>query len=372
MSKSYIIAIIIAGIIGGWLISGQLRDQTEATKPAVSIAEQNEEIKLQRVRTRISKAMPHTADVVLRGRTEALRKVHVKAETMGRIIALPPDKGQQVEQGDLLCQLDPQDRTARLAEAKAQVRARKLELDQAKTLKAKGHRSQTAVASAQANYDSAAAGLRAIQVDLNNTYIRAPFDGVIEDLPNKFGSYLRNGDLCAVLVDEDPFLVTAQLSEREVSVLSEGDSASIQLVDGSIHKGKVRFLAKSADQVTRTFLTEIQIPNPDRNLREGMTANITVAASEQLAHQVTSDILTLSDAGQIGLKVVEPDQTVTFVPVTIIDQRSDGIFVTGLPDETRIITVGQEFVLAGEKVAIDNVTEPDSRAADAQIEGSGT
>jgi len=195
---------------------------------------------------------------------------------------------------------------------------------------------------------------------------------VIEDLPNKFGSYLRNGDLCAVLVDEDPFLVTAQLSEREVSVLSEGDSASIQLVDGSIHKGKVRFLAKSADQVTRTFLTEIQIPNPDRNLREGMTANITVAASEQLAHQVTSDILTLSDAGQIGLKVVEPDQTVTFVPVTIIDQRSDGIFVTGLPDETRIITVGQEFVLAGEKVAIDNVTEPDSRAADAQIEGSGT
>jgi len=135
MSKSYIIAIIIAGIIGGWLISGQLRDQTEATKPAVSIAEQNEEIKLQRVRTRISKAMPHTADVVLRGRTEALRKVHVKAETMGRIIALPPDKGQQVEQGDLLCQLDPQDRTARLAEAKAQVRAASLSLIRPKPLK---------------------------------------------------------------------------------------------------------------------------------------------------------------------------------------------------------------------------------------------
>ncbi len=372
MSKSYIIAIVIAGIIGGWLLSGQLRDTTEQNAPAVSIAEQNEKIKLQKVRTRISKAVPHTADVVLRGRTEALRKVQVKAETTGRIISLPPDKGQQVEQGDLLCQLDPQDRGARLAEAKAQMRARKLELDQAKALKSKGHRSQTAVASAQANYDSAAAGLRRIQVDLNNTYIRAPFDGVIEDLPNKFGSYLQNGALCAVLVDEDPFLVTAQLSEREVTMLKEGDQATVQLVDGSIHKGKIRFIAKSSDQVTRTFLTEIQIPNPERRLREGMTANITVQAGEQFAHKVTSDILTLNDAGQIGLKVVEPDQTVEFVEVAVIDQAADGIYVTGLPEEVRLITVGQEFVLAGDKVDADGLNEPDSRAADAQLEGSGT
>lgn len=372
MSKSYIIAIIIAGVIGAWLLSGQLRDTSEEHPPAVSIAEHNELIKLQRVRTSVSKATPHTADVILRGRTEALRKVQIRAETAGRIIALPPTKGQQVAEGDLLCQLDPQDRSARLAEARALVRARKLELDQAEALKKKGHRSETAAAGARAQYDSAVAVLRRIQVELSNTEIRAPFDGVIEDLPNKFGSYLQPGSLCAVLVDEDPFLVTAQLSEKEVAALAPGDEATVQLIDGSIHKGKVRFVAKSADDVTRTFLTEIQVPNPDRTLREGMTANITVKARERLAHQVTPDILTLNDAGQIGLKVVSATKKVEFVPVDVIDQTGEGLWVTGLPDEANLITVGQEFVLEGETVAVDASTEPDSRAADAQLEGSGT
>jgi len=58
----------------------------------------------------------------------------------------------------------------------------------------------------------------------------------------------------------------------------------------------------------------------------------------------------LNDEGAVGVKTVNDDNVVVFHPVEMVSDATDGIWLTGLPHEARIITVGQEFVAEGQTV----------------------
>ncbi len=88
--------------------------------------------------------------MILRGHTEAIRKVDVKAETYGRVIELKVEKGDRVEKGAVLARLSPEDRPARLAEAKALRDQRKIEYQASDRLSKKGYRAETQLAGAKA------------------------------------------------------------------------------------------------------------------------------------------------------------------------------------------------------------------------------
>jgi multidrug efflux system membrane fusion protein len=62
--------------------------------------------------------------------------------------------------------------------------------------------------------------------------------------------------------------------------------------------------------------------------------------------------MTLSENGRVGVRTVS-DKVVAFAPVEIVGGTVDGIWVTGLPDEVAIITVGQEFVIEGQTVKVE-------------------
>ena len=79
--------------------------------------------------------------------------------------------------------------------------------------------------------------------------------------------------------------------------------------------------------------------------------------SETYAHHITPGVLVLNEAGIIGLRLADENNTVIFAPVEIIDSDDKGVWVKGLPEKARIITVGQEFVAAGQKVRLTNTAE---------------
>lgn len=371
MNRSVIIAISIAIVIGLWLISGIIRDQGVEVAPAASINQQNaENVSRVTVKVRKSVAKPQQRVMSFSGRTEASRTVHVLAETGARIIAMPFEKGTRVAKGDVLCQLATQDREARMAEAEATMTLRKLEYEAAESLAKKGHRSDTAVAAAKAQYDAAQALVKRMQVELSNTIIRAPFSGVVEDLPTEIGGYLAPGSVCAILVDEDPFLITAQLSEKEVGQISKGATARVTLVTGEEIEGTVSFVAKTAQPITRTFKVEVEVANPDYKMREGVTASMSLDADMVPAHLVTAAALTLNDAGQIGVKVVDEEQRVVFVPTTIASETADGVWLNGLPEEATVIVVGQEYVVEGEQINLVYDQDQQSAATPNQDEAS--
>lgn len=163
------------------------------------------------------------------------------------------------------------------------------------------------------------------------------------------GDYMTPGSPCALVIDEDPFLIVGQVPERDVDDLETGSAGEARLVSGQRVAGTIRFVAKSADPATRTFLVELEVPNPDGQLRDGITAELRVPTKTVVAHKITPAILALDDQGRIGVRIVVAER-VRYVPVEIVSDGADGIWVSGLPASATVITVGQDYVADGEKV----------------------
>jgi len=68
----------------------------------------------------------------------------------------------------------------------------------------------------------------------------------------------------------------------------------------------IRFIATAADPATRTFRVELEVANPDRTLRDGVTAEVGFPTSSVPAHFVSPALLTLYDAGVVGVRIIGP------------------------------------------------------------------
>jgi multidrug efflux system membrane fusion protein len=302
------------------------------------------------VRVKALTAETRQQALTIRGQTHALRKVQVRAETAGTVAAIRADKGSMVKAGDTICQLNVDARVAMLSEARATETQRKLEYEASKKLQEKGFRSDTSVAGDLARYQSAKAQVERMEHEFENTKIKAPFAGVIDDRMVEVGDYLSPGQPCATVLDQDPFLVVGQVSEKDILQVRIGDTGWAKLITGERVEGKVRFVSKSADQATRTFRMELEVPNPKGLIRDGVTAEIHINAGNVEAHRISPAILSLDDKGTVGVRIVDAQKKVRFMPVTIVAEGTDGVRVTGLPKTATIITVGQEFVTNGQEV----------------------
>lgn len=359
LRRSHILALVIAAIIGAWILSGQIgngdAEVVEADENGTVIETADIEasaLRTPKVRAAIFHAEPRNTEVVIRGRTEAIRSVQVRAETSGTVVELPVEKGSMVEKGDVICRLSLNARDARMEEAEALMRQRWLELDAAQKLAARGHRSETQAAASQAAYDAARAQVKQQEVELSHTRILAPFDGVLDARPVEVGDYLQVSQPCATIVDLDPFLVVGQVAETDVDKLQVGKVGTATLVTGETVEGRVRFISTTADPATRTFRVELEIPNPERKIRAGVTAEIRIPSTEVMAHRVPPSILGLDDSGTIGLRILDENNVVHFQRVNILADDPDGVWVTGLPTSAKLITVGQDFVVPGQTVDV--------------------
>ncbi|SLN76874.1 efflux RND transporter periplasmic adaptor subunit [Oceanibacterium hippocampi] len=363
MNRSVIIALLLAVVVAGWILSGQIDRFTGDERPAaqanVAIGADEEassadeaatEKPLTLVRVAELAAETRSIDVTVRGRTEALRSVDVKAEGAGRVVAVKVERGQRVKKGDILVRLAVEDHEARLAKARAGLAEMEIKLKAASSLSKKGFAAETTVAQAQAAYDSAKADIALWEVNLDHLTIRAPFDGFVEERSADIGDFLDVGNKVATVIDEDPFLVVGYVNETDVRALTQGTPGVARLVSGETAEGTVRFISKRAEETTRTFRVELEVANPERTLRSGVTATISFPVGEVKAHFVSPAVLTLNDDGVIGVRIVDDEDIVHFLPTRIISDTTKGVWITGLPDRVRVITVGQEFVGEGQKV----------------------
>jgi multidrug efflux system membrane fusion protein len=288
--------------------------------------------------------------LTLRGRTEANRHVVVRAETPGRIISDPLRAGTRVEAGALLCQIEPGARAAQLAEAEAALAEAQIEAEAASRLSEKGFTAETTRIGREAVLQRAEAALNLVKLDIERLDIRAPFAGVLESDTAEIGSRLGIGDECATVIDLSTIKVTGFVSEQDVDRLAAGQRVRVRLVSGRVHEGEIGFIGRMADEDTRTYRVEARLPNPERTIRDGMTAELLVELPAERAHRVPQAALTLDDDGRLGVRVAEGGSA-RFVPVRVLRDDVAGMWVAGLPERATVIVIGQEFVRDGRAVA---------------------
>jgi len=287
--------------------------------------------------------------VTVSARTEPNRFVRLKTETDGAVVSLGAERGSPVSAGETIVELDLRDRMARLTEANSLVVQRELELEGRKNLRSQQFASQVELAEGQNRLDSALSAKERISLEIQNTSIIAPFDGLVQERNVEIGDFVRIGDAVVDIVDIDPLIIAGEINGKEISELRVGGTGSAKLVDGTVLVGTIRYLAPVADENTRTFRVELAVEN-SQTVRAGLTAELQLAGSRIAAHDISPSLLTLADDGTIGIKAVNALNRVLFYPIEIVGSSDDGILVTGLPESVRVITVGQGFVTVGQEV----------------------
>jgi len=349
MRTSHIMAVVLAVGAVGWVVSGQFGDEPPVTDNTVAAAE-TEDNAPAKVRVAPSTSQPYTVTLTVTGRTAASRELALRTETAGRIDTIAVTEGDYVEEGALLVQLAGDDRSQRLTRAQALVEQRQIQADASAELAQSGWRAETSDAEARADLQSARADLAAIQLDIARTKISAPIPGALESLDVEIGDVVDVNTQIGTLYDLDPILVVGAVSEREVGALRLGEAGSARLITGATLEGSLRFIGKIAEPETRTFRIELEVANPDHTIPAGLTADVSLPLATITAHFVSPAVLSLADDGTLGIKIVDAENIVRFVPVTVVADAADGLWVAGLPDSATIITVGHDYVAQGQTV----------------------
>jgi multidrug efflux pump subunit AcrA (membrane-fusion protein) len=299
IKQTYKTAAILASFLAIWMVSGSMIEEENFEKNTSKLDT------LSSVTIVNSKAINKSKILKSSGFTEADKFVQVRAEVSGRLIARPAQQGDYVEEGDLICQLYIAGREA---------------------------------------YPK----------------IVAPFSGYLETLRVEEGDFLNTGAVCAALIDPDPMLIVADIAEKDIAQVELGSEASAKLISGRYISGEVTFIASSADKNTRTFRVEISVDNKDRTIRDGVSAEIYIKGKQEAAHKISPAILSLNDQGKLGVRTVTSDNRVEFKEINILEDTNSGMWVSGLGEEARIITLGQEYVFQGQTVNVKETFSPDA------------
>lgn len=306
------------------------------------------------VRVARSDATSYTESVSVRGVTQAFRLVNIRSEAAGRVISTPVARGARVNRGDVLCEIAVENREADLQEARSRQEQARLEYEGSLSLRARDLVSEVQVAQLKATYDAAIAAVGRAELALERTKVRAPFAGIMETRNVEVGDYMDMGGQCASLLDDQPMLLIGQVPEQNVGKIELGSTVIGQMVTGEQVTGRLTYIARAADPISRSYRIEVQLDPASEPIRQGISTDIRIAASDVEAHLIPPSAITLDDKGVVGVKVVNSNEIVEFYPVNIVGEstalNSPGFWVTGLPSSVVLVTLGQELVFPGQSV----------------------
>ena len=288
--------------------------------------------------------------LILRGHTKSSRTVTLKSQVEGKISSINYIKGESAKAGKEIVLINPEDKVAKSREMEALLNQRKKEYSVAEELFEKGFRSEVKLSESRTKFEEALALFDKSQVELNNTRIMIPFDSFIDESYVELGDYLKKGDEIVTIVDLDPIFLVAYASEKEVSFLNIGQKGLANLSNGQIIQGHINFISVSANEKTRNFKVQLEMPNENKKVLGGISGEIELNLDPVDSFFIPSSVVTLNEKGELGIKIIE-DKKVKFLSINILSDTGKGYWISdnGL-SEIDLIIRGQEFVLEDELV----------------------
>ena len=223
----------------------------------------------------------------------------LQGQKFGKVKQLNATRGKLIAAGASILKLEDEDYPEKAKEAEARVKQREIE-SVANKLAKKGFRSETKYAESLANLQHARALKKKRQQDLANTEIKAPFEAVIADYFVEIGDVLKKGDPVAEMIDLEPILVKAFVSEKYRSSIQQGMTAHGLLIDGTKRAGKIRYISPVAKKSTRTFKVELEISNEGNKIAEGTTAELMIPLTPRAAHRISASFFSLTSNGTVS------------------------------------------------------------------------
>lgn len=366
-------AIVVLIAAGAWVVTGEFsavgseelkHDPASASEEAAPVADAVAATPAQRTVAAVEPIFTDYArEIRISGATEADKQVVLAARSSGIVQELGVAQGKNVAADAVVLRLEGAEAAAGVATAEASLAQAKEKLEVGEALFAKGSLPELELTSRRAAKSAAEAQLSQATAAQDRVMLKAPFGGLVDSVEVELGEWVQAGAPIATILSLDPIVVKAEVSERDVAFVAAGSTAKVRLVNGTEMDGTIRHVSKKASEKTRTFVVEVALPNADGAIPSGMTAEVRLFAAKEPAMIVPRSIITISTAGVIGLRVVGTDNIAGFAPVTVLDDTEQGLVVTGVPKDKKVIVAGQDLVSDGDIVTVSVMTAAEAAAA---------
>jgi HlyD family secretion protein len=358
------ILILLAG--GYLLLSGRLGSAVEVQLVAASYT---------------SPAQAHSV-LTASGYVVAQRKAAVASKGTGRLVYLGVEEGDRVKQGTIIARIEDEDVLANLEQARANLHSYEAELNDAqqslervRSLLAQDLTSQADFDAAEARYKrvvasigSAKAAVTAAEVALENTRIRAPFDGTVltkhadvGEVVAPFAAAASSRGAVVTMADMTSLEVEADVSESNIERVSQGQACEIVLdaYPDWRYQGYVNRIVPTADRAKATVLTKVKFKTYDQRVLPEMSAKVTfLSKAPDLKTLSSKSILTVPSgavAVRNGKEVVYVVREEQAVETPIVTGERIGAFVEvreGINAGEKVISRVDEQIQAGTRVKV--------------------
>jgi len=329
-----------------------------------------------RVQTYQVAAGPFEDIIPLTGVLASSNDAVLSAQSSGTITDIV-DLGEKVNEGDVVAHLDDRLITAILEQARATRMSIQSSADLAEdlfkrqeplykdsiisALEFENVRSQ--LNQARAGLTQADAAVSQAEQQLENTLVRAPFSGRIEQLTAELGEQVAPGMQIARLVDTSTLKVQVGVPERYAADIRLGTQVrvSFKAYGGDLLSSKVSFVGNVIDPKNRSFMVEINIPNNKQDLKPEMIVDVLVTRAVLEDQIVLPQTAILRDENGSSVYLVDNAGDVPIAKrVNIETGPSYGgktVITSGLISGQNVITVGQGMVSEGDVVEIASDTQ---------------
>ena len=320
----------------------------------ISIPVSVEDIKLKSIEEYIDATgtLQAAKEVILYSELSGFYKLNINRKT-GKPYAL----GDRVKKGEEIIFLDDPEyvNNIRIDLKKLQLEQAKTDYEKQKSLYDKGGVTLTQLKTAERNYINEEYTYENSLILLEKMRVRAPFDGVIVDLPYYTpGTRVNQGSPLMRLMNYDELYLEVNLPEKQLGVVKVNGEVRVMnytLTDDTL-KGKVTQISPAIESSTRTFKTTMEIDNPDGNFRPGMFVRTELTIAKKDSTIVIPKNIILSRQRGKTVFVIEKGASDERIITTGLENPNEVEVIKGLKENERLVVRGFETLRRRQKVKI--------------------
>ena len=304
-------------------------------------------------RVEVATIEPSSTSLTLRlpGEVEGGRDALLAASLGGFVERVLVDEGDDVREGQLLATVDLAVYGAAVEQARVELTAAERELARAERLgEALAQQQRDSI---ETRLAAPHAAVRAASARSSRARVRAPFAGTVAQVAVERGEVAAPGAPLVRLVQLDPVRVTISVADRDVVALRPGTPAQVRPgATGQIIEGHISGIHPAADLDTRTFLVEIEVPNPGRRLLPGMIAQVEVEPSAAVDRVILPQYVLVTRLHDNGV-FVEEHGVARWRAVEIAEIVRDQVVIgSGVELGDRVIVTGHRELVDGDAVLV--------------------
>lgn len=300
------------------------------------------------------KAEEFTEYIPLLGVAKAIISSNISSAEGGRIEKFHREKGSYAAQGDILIEIDNEVLKANLEAAKAQYERAEANFIRQEKIFKENVTSEIQYLNSKYERDAAKANYELIKARYEQTFIKAPFSGIVDYKFAEVGETVLPGAPIISLVKMDQVKIEVGVPENYVNVVKAGNNVKVIFkdLDNSEYDSRITYAGNTISTSNRTFPVEIVINNPDKKIKPELSAQVLIEKFKvNNAIQIPEDVVTKTDFGYVVF--VEKNGLAEMRNINIISRTNNiAAISSGLKDGDKLIHVGFQNLVDGEKVKV--------------------